>query len=102
MNEPEVKENQIRRETRFKPESGVYAFVDARPNARKFMPNYAGLVINQSYKGCSIVVIPEATPELGSLIKVKLGPLAPILAEIRWFEKLDKDGVYKLGLLFMQ
>ena len=90
-----------RRPVRFPPAPGVYAFVDPRPNARRFVAQFACLVVNQSLRGCALVAIPTEKFEKGALVKVKLGPLSPVLAEVRWTEKLDQT-VYKVGLLFLE
>lgn len=100
MSEAEVRVK-IKRPIRFKPQDGVYAFIDTRPNARRFSPQIACLVSNQSTKGFALVQIPKEAPEVGALIRVKVGPLCPLLAEVRWFEQLD-ERVFKVGYLFLE
>jgi len=89
-----------KRPLRYKPTPGVYAFLDPRPNARRFAAKHAGLVLNQSFKGCALIFTPNEPPEVGAIVKLKLGPLDPVLAEIRWADAL-RDGAYAVGLLLM-
>ncbi len=97
--DPPVK-SQKKRPLRYKPSAGVYAFLDPRPNARRFSAKFAGLVLNQSFKGCALIFTPTEAPEIGAIVKLKLGPLDPVLAEIRWVDEL-RDGAYAVGLLLM-
>lgn len=92
-----------RKPVRFKPQKGVYAFVDPKPKlgVKKFSPKYAGLVLNQSFRGCALVIAHEKMPPVGDLIRVKLGPLEPLFGEVRWAQMIDQN-VFKIGIFFRE
>jgi len=93
---------QRRRKIRYRPAAGTLARIDARAAADAFAPKLVGLVVNQSYTGCAVVTV-ETKPTLsvGARCLVAVGPLVPMWAEVRWQVPVD-DGVWKIGLEFLE
>lgn len=89
------------RSVRFKPFKGVYAFVELSPRKQKFAADIAGIVFDQSFRGCSLILQLDVEPKPDQLMRLKLGPLKPLLAQVRWIRALDK-GIYKIGFEFIE
>ena len=56
----------------------------------------SGLVINESYEGCSMIVAAHELFRVGYKCILKVGELAPIEAEICWIREIDED-VLRIG-----
>jgi len=92
-----------RKGMRFRPDPGTAAFLDLRPEASKdqFRPQDFALVINESHRGCSLVLKTNPAIRNGARLYVKVGKLAPHYAEVKW--RLDYDSeVTRVGLLFLE
>ena len=58
-----------------------------------------GIVANESYTGCALIVIQnEISPEKNVI--VKMGALAAMNAKIVWQKQLEEN-IYKIGLHFL-
>jgi len=98
--------NKVRRKhTRFSPDPGTYAKIDLDSSAADFRPHMMALVSEEAYGGCGLVVVDPQTfgPHLKphDQIKVQVGNLDPMRAEVRW--RIDVDAkVIKLGLKYIE
>ncbi len=90
-----------RKGVRFFSDPGTFALIDIRPKKKDFAPEFRALVVTESFKGCSLVIVNALLFVTGDKVKVKVGELSPLLAEIRWSVELD-DGIQKLGLMFLE
>jgi hypothetical protein len=96
----EKKPKNSRKSIRFKPETPVHAWIDTEVDAPEFSSRFPALVQDESFKGCSLVVIETPQLQRGDQIRVKAGDLPVLRAEVRWRHVID-DGVLKIGLLFI-
>ncbi len=89
-----------RKYIRYKPDPGVFALIDFEADAGPFRPTFPALVLTESHQGCGLLIVDNKQLSVGSLIRVQVGNLPPMRAEIRWKEKLDSDAT-KIGLHFL-
>jgi hypothetical protein len=89
-----------RKSARFR-QKNVYAFIDPSPLAQVFTAQFPCLVLNQSFRGAALIAIFDAPPQESSCLRVKVGPLAPLLAQVRWV-RLISEHVYAFGLQFLE
>lgn len=89
-----------RRWTRYLNDHTSVVQLDIKNRSIKFTPTHNALLINEAFKGCGVVVNASDEFTVGEILKVKVGELEPLEAEIRWIEKLDNQ-VYKLGLFYL-
>jgi hypothetical protein len=97
-----TKEGSMKRKSvRFKPDIGSYALIDVNVRQKAFNPNMQGLIINESYTGCALVVISETAPKTGVYFRIKVGELNPMKAKVAW-AKLLEENIYKVGVQFLE
>ena len=64
-----------------------------------------GLILDQSHKGCSLILINRDESEsflpVGYQCMLQVGNLAPMEAELKWRERLPSN-VLKVGFEFLQ
>jgi hypothetical protein len=90
-------EQKKRKSFRFKAEPGTLVVFQKVSNPVKI----TGLAIDESYRGCSFVMVSKEPFEKGDHIKVKVGKLAALLGEVRWVKDL-KDSVWTIGVEFLE
>ena len=66
-----------------------------------FVAEFHGLVLNESFKGCCLVVLNQREWTVGAQLWVKVGEVGPLEARVRWIELVSTDSV-KLGLEFLE
>lgn len=59
-----------------------------------------GLVINESFSGCAIVLLTEQKLKKDMLCHCRVGRLDELPAAVRWTKVLDK-GVIKVGIEYL-
>lgn len=95
----------MRNSIRFSSEPKDMAWVEITPpeNSAEFQPQVAALIMNESYTGCALILteVSLSGHQLmeNDFLKVKVGPLSPMLAEIIWIKSIDAD-VLKIGLKY--
>lgn len=98
------KKNENRKKTRFLPEPGTYALLDARVSDKEesFKPEITALLINESFTGCALVIMGNRRLKEGQLCRIKLGYLLkPMWAEVRWRKELY-NGIARVGLKYIE
>lgn len=85
---------------RFKPDPLTVALIDHN-NSKEFSPQHVGLVINESYTGCAIILAADLEFKKGAKIKIKVGQLSEMKANIVWVKNLEEN-IYKLGIQFLE
>lgn len=67
----------------------------------EFKGNIAGLVVDESYRGCSLVILNKKKEKdflkTGTKCIVKLGKESPLQAEVKWRQELDRN-IIRVGL----
>jgi len=94
-------ESAKRRFIRAKPDPLDYAALQLK-DAGTFAPDMVGLIVDEApMGGASIVVL--ATPKIkeGQLVRLKVGRLSPLRAEVRWVKPVEKD-LLRVGFQFLE
>jgi hypothetical protein len=86
---------------RFTADEGAQAFILGDESGKKFKIPLPALIIEESFKGCSLVVLQNSLFKEKARFHVKVGKLDVMLAEIRWTKVLAKK-VQLLGLVFLE
>jgi hypothetical protein len=95
MNPPVKKRNS----NRVKPDEGTIAKIDTSGSPGFRITNF-GLVMNQSEKGCALVVLSDLPIKVGDRWKLEIGQGQPKNTEVRW-QKVLEDNVKKIGLMIV-
>ncbi len=85
---------------RFKPDPLTVAYVDFS-KTKNFTPTNTAVVINESYSGCSLVMVYDQPINKGDKIKIKVGQLPEMKASIAWVKVLEEN-IYKLGVQLLE
>ena len=86
---------------RFKPDPMEHALLDLRAQPGVFAPSCSALILNESFSGCALILQSLDTILPEKEIRVKVGKLDPLRAQIVWAQPLDKD-IYKIGIQFLE
>ncbi|MFK7871727.1 MAG: PilZ domain-containing protein [Oligoflexales bacterium] len=68
---------------------------------KSFSPDFVGLPLSESYKGCSLVIRAHEEITKGKEVRVKIGELSPMTAQIVWVRTLT-ESVSEIGLHFLE
>ncbi len=84
---------------RFEPDALDSALIDLNFDATPFTPVAVGLIINESYTGCSIV-IKSLDLKPHQLLRVQVGRLGVMGAKLIWAKEIE-EGLMKIGIQFL-
>lgn len=91
-----------RKYIRFRPDANAYAQIDKDPERSEFSFEYAGLILEEApMGGCGLVVHEMAGLTVGDVLRVKVGELAPLKAQVVWTKSLG-DQVVRIGMKFLE
>lgn len=106
-----------RRYLRYKPDSDYaeslgkralesIGFVDVKMDKEQFDAAVIGMVTDKSHSGCSLM-IQTSTPDQKLLVKgyacvLKAGPLAPLMAVVRWRKAWRAENLVRIGFEFTE
>ncbi len=92
-----------RTSVRFKPDEQTIASLDLENLAKSqpFRPTIAGLVTQESYRGCALVVVMSRDMQIGDRLRVRIGPGPVLAAEVRWRTELDPQ-VMRIGVMYLE
>jgi len=86
---------------RFEPDSESYVLIDTDYKLNHFSAKLTGLMYNESYRGCALIILKDQFLEIDSECWVRPANLQnPIRAIVRWREDFD-IGVSKIGLQYL-
>lgn len=89
-----------RRSVRFTPDPLTIAVL-ALNTDKVFRPALVGLVLNESFGGCSILINQDDTRiAKDQNVTVKVGQLSLMKAKVIWVKNLE-ESIYKIGLKFI-
>ena len=97
----ESKKMAKRSSIRYQPDEGTFALIDCDADAKTFNPTLPALVFSEAHKGCGLVALTSDHLQVGRILRVQVGSLAPLRSEIRWREQLDPN-VIKIGIMFLE
>ncbi|MCK6597738.1 MAG: hypothetical protein L6Q37_05190 [Bdellovibrionaceae bacterium] len=86
---------------RFQPDENTLALIDLKFSTKEFKPSISGLILNESYSGCAIVVASDVILKLGSKVKIKIGNLHVMKAEVVW-AKILEENIQKIGIKLLE
>lgn len=89
----------IKRSVRFKSEPMTLGYLDLE-TTNSFNPQLIGIVLNESFTGCALILAIDDELKVKQQIKIKVGNLDPIKASVSWFKILDEN-ILKVGLKFI-
>lgn len=89
-----------RRHIRLKPDTSTYAGIDTRTKGQPFVPEFIGLVYEESTQGCGMIFIGTDKLRVGDICRIQIGTKEPIEAELRWRREIDRD-VIRTGFLYL-
>lgn len=91
-----------RKYIRFRPDANAYAQIDRDPDRGEFLFEYAGLILEESpMGGCGLVIHEMVGLQVGDIVRVKVGELAPLKAKVVWTKPLG-DQVIRIGMKFLE
>lgn len=96
-----TKKKAKRKHIRFAPDSGTLAYILTDGDGQKLKPPLPALVIEESFAGCSFVVIKNSQFHEDAEFQVQVGKLSPMKATIRWMKSFDEK-VSIIGLSYKE
>ncbi|MGR3221113.1 MAG: hypothetical protein ACUZ8H_15055 [Candidatus Anammoxibacter sp.] len=91
----------IRKHLRFKPDYGSFCFIDLDENREEFISTASAFIVNESKRGCNIIVHESVALKVGDKCRLKLGKLHPLRAVVCRHKILD-DKVVSLGMQLLE
>lgn len=88
---------------RYTPNDGTFAMIDLmdeRPDGT-FRPSMVALVPEESSKGVGLVLLTTPSLQVGNYVRIQVGKLPPLRAEVRWRRDVDPQ-IIRIGLLFLE
>lgn len=89
-----------KRSIRFEADPMTLGYIDLE-GSKEFDPHLVGIVVNESYAGCSLVLVSDIELKLKQKINIKVGALDPIRANIAWLKHLEEN-IYKVGIKYLE
>ena len=91
-----------RKHVRFRPDPNDVAYIDTKTTSEEFNSEFAALIVEESpMGGCGVICLDYVELKNGDEIKIKVGKLHPLLAEVMWSDILAK-GVKRYGIKFLE
>ena len=92
-----------RKYVRYEPDPLSMAHIDLDPDRKTFEPALVGLITQEGFGGCGLVVRCESVEflglDIGVACRIKLGKLDPIGAHVAWHKQIAKD-LLRIGFKF--
>lgn len=95
------KKTEKRNSVRFSADLGALALILTDDEGHKLNISLPALVVDESFKGCSLIAVKNPLIKRGHILQVKVGHLAPMYAEIRWIKVFDAKICY-FGLSYIE
>jgi hypothetical protein len=86
---------------RFKPDDNALALIDLKTTGKDFTPSISALILNESFSGCALVLASNDIIKTGTKIKIKIGNLSVMKAEIVWSKVLEEN-IQKVGVKILE
>jgi hypothetical protein len=65
------------------------------------LPELVALVYNESYKGCSLILVSDRHLQAGEQVHVRVGKLQPLQAKVAWVKILE-DKILRAGFQYIE
>ena len=99
MTKENTSTDEKRKFIRYDPDELDIAYIDFNTQTQEFNPKKVGLVINESYNGCVLLIKEIGDVQYGTMYQIKIGKSAPILSTIVWSHNIDID-IVKIGFKY--
>ena len=97
-----MSESYNRRNLRYKPDKLQSAQIMFDGHSTNWEPDDVALIIDESaVSGCQLVLRFTQLCTAGSRVRIKLGPLDPLLGEVVWRREIDAD-LFRVGVRFLE
>ena len=90
-----------RREIRFHADPQTIARLDLKMTGKEFKPTLTALVLNESFSGCAILLADDFELKKGFKLRIKIGDLHPMKAEVAWTKVLEEN-IQKIGIKVLE
>lgn len=90
-----------RQSIRFPANDGTLALIDFNSSSREFEPTLHALVVEEAHKGCSFVSVSSSEFRERQELRVKIGQMPVLKAEIRWVKNIEPR-VYVVGVFYLE
>ena len=90
-----------RKGVRFKPDPGAYAEIEWGAARGDFKGDLIGLVTDESFRGCGLVIVFQEPIRTGSKLRVRIGNGPVLRAEVKWSSFLDSE-VVRVGVTYLE
>ncbi len=94
-----LKKAKKRKHVRFPSDVGAQAYILTDNDNKKLKIPLPALVVEESFKGCSLVALKNSIFYEGAQFKVKVGRLDVMSAEVRWVKSFDGKICF-MGLVY--
>jgi hypothetical protein len=90
-----------RKAIRFHPDPLTVGLIDFKIGTKAFKPTLVGIVINESYTGCAMIVVTDLKLKKDMPITIQVGNLSPMKGKIAWLKTLEEN-IHKLGIQLLE
>ncbi|HEX6243304.1 MAG TPA: hypothetical protein VFZ61_20460 [Polyangiales bacterium] len=97
MDRDPLERAQRRRNVRYKADPSEHAQLDFRLGPAAFAGQLAALILDHSFHGCCLVAVRDQRLVVGARLRLKLGVLDPLDAQLRWAREVG-DELVRVGL----
>jgi hypothetical protein len=95
--EAKLKREPRRKNVRYKADPSDCAQLDFRPGPEPFEVQLVALILDHSFHGCCLVTLRDERLVVGASLKLKLGVLDPLEAQLKWVRAIGED-LLRVGL----
>lgn len=82
---------------RYKAEPSHCAQLDFRVGDEPFESQLVALILDHSFHGCCLVAVRDERLMVGATLRLKLGVLDPLEAQLKWVREIGDD-LLRIGL----
>ncbi len=91
----------IRQHIRFPPDALSVAHLDLSQDLSAFNPTLVGLIENESYTGCALIIYSATVPLMEQSLRIQVGSIGPLKGKFVWLKELDPK-IYKVGIQYQE
>ena len=90
-----------RRSIRFSPDMPTLAYLRPELEGQMGQGEVPGIVRDESYRGCCVLLKGETPVEMGIEGVIKVGALAPLKFRVAWIQRIQR-GYKKVGIEYLE
>ncbi len=85
---------------RYEAEKNTIGMIGFQEATKDFLPQHIGLVFNEGYRGCGMIMLYSSEIVTNHLCIVQCGVLHPIKSRVAWITRLDTNTI-KVGFEYL-